>query len=474
MRVLLVNANLIRVPPVAPYAIDVLGSALTDAGHDVAVSDLSMFPSDEQAFAEMDAAVAGFRPDYVAVSLRNTSDFILPSLYDLPTHGSFLPAHARVLDRLARSFPAERIVLGGSGFSTAPEQLLRHFKLRLGVTGPGERALLRLIEADSGGRLGGGPVVFDGRGDALHGRVRRTFVDNLSYYQRGGLAAVRTSNGCGMRCPYCVEPHAKGGTFQQRSVGDVLDEIDQLVELGIMDIHSADSEFNLPLPHAKRVLQAIIERGYPRTLRFWLYCQPHPFDAELAALMERAGVAGICFGSDHTDPAMLRAFHKWYTRDDIARTTELCKAHGIAAMHVLIFGSRGDTPDNMYRAIDDVWAMGPHVVGALLGLAVLPGTALAAEFDRATGDERRGFLLPEGGTPFIEPVFYADPAFRIPEIYADLRRHVGDRITSIMVTGARSTAKDTGQIVSSERVARQLASGIRGAYWYHYPALMSA
>lgn len=472
MKLLLVNANLIRVPSIAPYAIDVLGTALEDAGHDVAVCDLGAPPSDGDELAPIDAAIADVRPDYVLVSLRNTSDLILPSLHDLPTHGSFLHDHRRVLDRVRRAVPVERIVVGGSGFSTAPELLLRHLDVRYGVHGPGEHALPALLARLAAGEHGGASLVVDGRADAPLARVRRGFVDNAAYYARGGLGAVRTSNGCAMRCAYCVEPHAKGPAVRRRTVADVLDEIDQLVAQGVRDIHSADSEFNLPIGHAKRVLRAIVDRGYPADLRFWLYCQPRPFDAELAALMARAGVTGISFGADHTDPEILGRLGKWYTRDDLARTTALCHEHGIAVMHVLLFGSRGDTPDKMFRAIDDVWAMGPRVLGALLGVAVLPGTPLGEAFLAATGDDRRGYLLPEGGTPFLDPVFYADPSFRIPEVYGALRRHVGERISNIMVTGPRGPAEETGQLVASARVAKQLASGTRGAYWYHYPERM--
>ena len=141
-------------------------------------------------------------------------------------------------------------------------------------------------------------------------------------------------------------------------------------------------------------------------------------------------------------------------------------------MHALLFGWRGDTPDKMFRAIDTIWEMRPRVVGALLGIAVLPVTDIAKLFLAEAPNERHRFMLPTGGTPFIDPVFYVDPAFRIPEVYEDLRHYVGERITNIMVTGARSTAIDTGQLVSSPRVAKQLASGRRGAYWYHYPSLM--
>ena len=40
-KVALVNLNRIQIPPIGPYAIDILGSALEEAGHDVGVLDLT-------------------------------------------------------------------------------------------------------------------------------------------------------------------------------------------------------------------------------------------------------------------------------------------------------------------------------------------------------------------------------------------------------------------------------------------------
>ena len=58
--------------------------------------------------------------------------------------------------------------------------------------------------------------------------------------------------------------------------------------MGINDIHTADSEFNMPIIHSKEVLRAIIARGYPNKVRFWTYCQPSPFDEEYASLLAKA------------------------------------------------------------------------------------------------------------------------------------------------------------------------------------------
>ncbi len=479
-RVLLLNLNRIDVPLVAPYALDVLASTLTASGHDVELLDLNLEPDALGA-----VAAYGRRrvPDMVGVTLRNTGDLYFPSWFDQPTRGSYLESHAAIIDGLKCWMPANRIVIGGVGFSSNPIPLLQRFGLTCGVVGPGDAIVPRmaeaidrridLAEALAPWRLPSPPelLLLGGTKGPLATGVRRRFVDNRRYYDEGGLAGVRTSNGCAMNCGYCVEPLAKGKGYLRRTVDDVVEEIDQLLAAGIFDIHTCDSEFNMPIDHAKQVLRAIAARSYPRRLRFWTYCQPKPFDAALAGLMAEANVAGVNFGIDHTDPAMLRRLGKtWYTLDDIQRATGLCHAHGIAVNHEFLFGYPADTPAAMFKAIDEVLALDAHAMGIVVGLAVLPGTGLARLFQerRAAGAPREGFYL--AGEPLIDPMFFVDPSFDVPEIFERLRRHVGSEIRRVMMPHVNSTAADSNQLVGSQRVKEDLANGKRGAYWFHYPS----
>jgi radical SAM superfamily enzyme YgiQ (UPF0313 family) len=296
-------------------------------------------------------------------------------------------------------------------------------------------------------------------------------VDNQWYYEYGGQAAIRTSSGCAMHCSYCAEPTAAGGLYRKVAIGNALNEIDQLVALGIRDFQSADSEFNMPMAHSKDVLRAIIQRNYGKDVRFWVYCQPRPFDQEYAWLLAKAGVVGVNFGTDHTDDHVLSRLGKWYRRQDILQATLLCKSNGIAVMHELLFGSPGDTPFKMYKAIDDLRRLEPWVIGVTVGLAVFPGTPLGALFEEKSrlGLVDRAFYF--GGEPMIDPSFYVDPTFEIPEIFAQLEEFVGRDCRNIMLPSAKSTGSKNNQLVNSDRVSYQLLVEKRkGPSWYHFPS----
>lgn len=481
-KVSLVNLNLVKVPAIAPYALDILGTALEDAGHEVAVLDLTRVDGD--ANEEIAQHFAKFSPDVAALTMRNNNDLYFPSYGYRPADGSFVPTHKALIDEVKKHIDPTRIIVGGVGFSSAPEHVLRHFGVRYGVRGPGEVVVPKfasaMVERGNADTIDvptenmGDVVLFDGRRLPLQRRVRRTFIDNAWYYRYGGLGNLRTSNGCGMRCVYCSDPYAKGPTFTTNGVEDVLFEIDQLVEQGVFDLHTTDSEFNMPFKHAKALLAAIVERKYPKELRLWAYAQPKPWDEEYTRLLAAAGVAGMNLGTDHTDPEILKALGKWFTKEDAGATTKMCQDHGIAVMHELLFGYPGDTPDKMYRAIEYALELGSRVVGVTIGFAVTPGTPMAATFDalRSSGGDLTGYWF--RGAPYINPVYYVSPAFNVPRIYDDLKRFVGDRLGRVMIPKpiAERDATDTdNQLVNSKRVEIQLIEEQRkGAYWYHYGA----
>ena len=228
-----------------------------------------------------------------------------------------------------------------------------------------------------------------------------TKVDNLRYYELGGLGSILTKNGCPYRCANCVEPDAKGGRFSRREVSSVVGEIEALTEQGVLDIHSTDSEVNLAPAHIKEILRELIDRkrakpGSPlHRLRLWLNCQPTPFDEEFASLAARAGVRGISFGSDHTRTEMIEAskltqsgqpFYSSY--EDIKRANDIAKRNGLLVMHDILLGMPGETLESVYQCVDETMALDATVIGYTLGIRVFPYSTLGVRYAAESNGER--------------------------------------------------------------------------------------
>ena len=406
--VTLVNPNFVQ-PGVTPYALDILGTYLEEAGFTVEVLDLT-FRRGDWGLAEY---FASRRPLLVGVTIRNAGS-VQPQEQRV-----FLPEHRAVIDAI-RARTSAPIVVGGAGFSTMPYAALEYFGVPYGVKGPGEIIVCQLAESLADGRpvsgitglltydgttvraAGGHPAAGATLGRRLTAGYRRRSgvpfkVDNREYYDKGGLGNVLVKNGCPFACNHCVEPDAKGTGVARRTAASVADELESLAAQGILDVHTTDSEFNLMPAHGKGVLREIIARrsvpGSPlRGLRLWIYAHPVPFDAELADLLAAAGCAGVSLSAEHAWRENLAAWDEpygraglAYTAEDVWKITRLLSDRGILVTTELLLGLPGETLGTLRHAIDESLRLPTTVVGYTLGLQVFPhaplGVRLAAQSD---------------------------------------------------------------------------------------------
>jgi tryptophan 2-C-methyltransferase len=419
--VLLVNPNQVY-PPVAPYALDVLSTALEASGFETEVLDLTFHREDwRETLAEH---LRSRNPFLIGVTCRNTD-----SVYAFEQR-PFVKRYKDVIDEI-RALTDSPIVVGGAGFSTMPFALVDYFNVEFGVKGPGEKIICDLALAISAGRpaeevpgllinRGSGRVTrvsppaltrssavlpgllpYDtGKNEsrAWQADVELAFtrrsgvplkVDNLRYYKMSGLGSILTKNGCVYRCSQCVEPDAKGTKFARRDVGAVVGEIESLTAQGIYDLHTTDSEFNLSIANSKRLLREIIRRkerdptSSLHNLRLWIYCQPAPFDEEFAELLADAGCAGVNVGVDHLVPELLNGWKvtgkgtRYYDFADVERLVHLCQRHGMLTMVEALFGMPGETQETMRECVDGLMELDATVTAFSLGIRLFPHTDLA-------------------------------------------------------------------------------------------------
>ena len=134
-KILLISINQCDEPyPVFPLGVAYIASALHRAGHQTRLMDWQMDSP------EIAGTIAEFRPDLVGISLRNIDDVLIRKRQTFFDGLSGLCSEIKQLS----SCP---IILGGSGFSIFPEELLALSGADFGIQGEGEESIVSLVSA---------------------------------------------------------------------------------------------------------------------------------------------------------------------------------------------------------------------------------------------------------------------------------------------------------------------------------------
>ncbi len=245
-RVLLISANRCTTPdPVFPLGLACLNAALRQARHDTVWLD-KLVDADR-----LDAVLDSYRPNLVGISVRNIDDVLIR------TQETFFDDAVSLSARIRQRTNCP-IIVGGSGFSLFPRQLLELTGADYGLCGEGENALVSLIAAlDAGGDVSAVPgcVFRKNGGIVVNPAAVSTRVSTLEepdrpaaltthYLQTSGTLNLQTQRGCRFRCCYCTYPLIEGRRHRRGEPEAVAAEFEQLQRLGARYVCVVDSIFN--------------------------------------------------------------------------------------------------------------------------------------------------------------------------------------------------------------------------------------
>ncbi|HUV06022.1 MAG TPA: radical SAM protein [Armatimonadota bacterium] len=411
-RIALVNPNRWK-PKTAPLGLEYLSSALESQGFAVDLLDLCHA-------SDVGKTIRSFfsehRPDLVGITHRNLDDVL---------YGRFMVPELRDIIRQVRDATDAPMVLGGSGFSICPEQVLNSCRLDLGIAGEGEFALPMLarnfgnLEAYKevpglvyrvGSEFRRNPV---GMGDITGMRFSaRSKVDDSRYVHKSGLkgaTGVQTKRGCAQDCIYCVVPAVEGRVMRLHPVADIVDEIESVMAKGVRRFFFCDSEFNYPEEHAIAVCQEIVDRNLGGKISWSVYTAPKPFSLELAKLMVEAGCKLAIFTIENANEEILRCMRKDFTPDDVKRMARFSRDAGLKFSCSTMLGGPGETMSTVLETLNLLKEARANAAFAdPPGLRIYPNTPLV-DIVREEGFNKRNPNLHgriEGNEDFFEPVYY--------------------------------------------------------------------
>jgi len=377
MKILLLSVNRERIPyPVFPLGLAYIASVLKEEGHQVRIVDLCFCDNVEE---ELRYQALQWRPDLIGLSLRNLDNLTYP------TSLSYLPETEEVI-ALCREYSGAKVVIGGSGFSLAPMELLRVLDVDFGVVGEGENPIVSLVRClERQIPVEGIPGVI-ARGDLPESvpaidRVKsigfpyRDLLDNGRYLRHGGMGNIQTKRGCPFECIYCTYPLLEGSSVRMRPPEDILQEIRALKEHhGVDYVYFVDDMFNFPRAHALGLCRSMADQGVG--LKWTAFVNPGYVDEELIDAMGEAGCMGIEFGTDSGSPTMLGQLGKSFSTEDISRASEICRRAGIPFAHYLLLGGPGEDEKTLEESASLMDHLEPTAVIVMVGIRIYSGTQL--------------------------------------------------------------------------------------------------
>ncbi len=401
MKLLLISANRERDPyPVFPIGLAYLIPSLTSAGHQLSVLDLCFTQNPTESVS---SALNSFAPDAVLISLRNLDNVTWPGSRTYYEGAGEIVALCK---------GKATTIIGGSGFSLLPLELLSITGADYGVIGEGEEILPRLLTCIESGtdatKLNG--VLVAGQTSflpPLHvidiGAPDRSLFDLSRYHHDGGMANLQTKRGCPFNCIYCTYPLLEGRCTRVRPVADIIDEIRYLVNVyGVDYIYFVDDIFNFPTDFAEQLCRTMINEKL--CVNWTAFISPGFLSPQLLQLMLEAGCDAVEFGSESGSDTMLKNLGKSFSAENILNTSQLCHDSGIDFAHYILFGGPGETSETILETFELMDLVQPTAVIAMTGIRIYPGTPLEkiAITDGVISE----------GVSMLEPVFYISPEIK--------------------------------------------------------------
>ncbi len=366
--ILLISCNTTTEPyPVYPLGMAMIAHAAEDAGFDVIQRDI-LVAEDWQ--AEIRELIEQNDLLLIGLSIRNVDDVNY-------CKGDVYFDHYRQIVQFIRQYTDKPIVLGGSGYSIFPNEMLEMSGADYGIVGEGEKVFVELAKAISSGNppsetiLRGSSYI---QPDELIPTRRDPKLAEF-YLMRGGMLNVQSKRGCPHRCIYCSYPVLEGVQYRFRSAKDVVDEIEQLkTDYNADYLSFTDSVFNDARGNYLSIAEELVRRQNKTP---WMaFFRPADFTPDEVDLLKRSGLHAVEWGTDASSDATLDGLKKDFTWAQVQHSNRLFAESGIQNAHFVMFAGPNETPETVEEGIRNIEALTDCVVFAGIGLRVFPDTPI--------------------------------------------------------------------------------------------------
>jgi anaerobic magnesium-protoporphyrin IX monomethyl ester cyclase len=292
----------------------------------------------------------------------------------------------------------DMLVAGGPLPSLRPEEYLEAFDVA--CIGEGEKTMLQLTQiSEDGADLSEvrGICFKDDLGTSALGRgivktPSRPPIENLdsipfpardlydnAVYQEYFMrlfgkkeTSIITTRGCPYDCDFCSRP-VFSRNFRARSAENVVDELDEVSQLGYDWVWFSDDCFTLNTKRVLKICNGIANRGLD--LKWECLSRVDTFNLHIANAMKLAGCKRVFFGIESGDDGILKEMRKQINTTEVRRAADSAVKAGLKAAGFFIVGYPGESDSTILKTLKFATELPLDYVSFSLPYPI-PGTGL--------------------------------------------------------------------------------------------------
>jgi len=190
---------------------------------------------------------------------------------------------------------------------------------------------------------------------------------------RRKITTMITSRGCPFSCTFCDVFEKR---FLEISIDNIVDEIKEVLRLGIDQIHFFDDCLNVKRTRVAELCNAILDNNLDFEWSFRGRIQP--CDEELALLLYKAGCRRIQLGIEATDQPTLDLIKKNITISKVPKVLKIYRKAGISTMGYFIFGFIHQNEKDSINSSREILTLGFDYINLFI-LIPYPNTQIYTE-----------------------------------------------------------------------------------------------
>ncbi len=167
-------------------------------------------------------------------------------------------------------------------------------------------------------------------------RPNRKLLDLDKYFTAANnkkITTIVSSRGCPFVCTFCDVFEKR---FLERDASDIIDELKDIIDLGISEVNFFDDCFNLKRERVMQLCQLIIDNK----LKFeWSFRgRIEPCDEELTRLLYNSGCRRVQLGVEGSDQETINRINKKINIEKLPKILKTYRQSGIKTMGYFIIG----------------------------------------------------------------------------------------------------------------------------------------